>query len=143
MTALTAALCLAVPATAALASPAVASTGPSSAAGSYLVRAEAGQLGAVSDALRKSGADLGQRLALINTVVATLPEGGADALLRDSRVTSVTPNAAVSLLGNNRDTVAADTVAAGTYDAVADADSLLSSQDRRVHRPWADRVVTS
>lgn len=122
--ALTVALCLGLPATAAVASPAVASTGPSSAAGSYLVRAEAGQLGAVSDALRKSGAHLGHRIALINTVVATLPEGRADALLRDSRVTSVTPNAPVSLL-------------AGTYDAVADADSLLSSQEvTAVRKAW-------
>ena len=94
---------------------AVLASASASPAGSYIVRARAGQLDAVVAALVGQGTRLGRRIALIDAVVAQLPTGAADRLRSDARVLAVTANAPVQMLGS-------------TYDPVADVNSLYNSE---------------
>jgi serine protease AprX len=94
---------------------ALASAGSASPAGSYIVRARAGQLDAVAALLAGQGVALGRRIALIDAVVAQLPTGAAARLRSDARVLAVTANASVQMLGSS-------------YDPVADVNSLYNSE---------------
>lgn len=69
-------------------------------AGSYLVRAEPGQLPAVKTLIARHGPRPTRELRIINAVAVTLPAGEARALRADPRVLSVTPDAPVRLLSS-------------------------------------------
>jgi serine protease AprX len=84
-------------------------------AGSYIVRATPGRLAEVAAALVTGGLRVGRRIAIIDAVVVQLPVGAADRLRSDPRIASVTADTAIRLL-------------ATTYNPVADANSLYSSQ---------------
>ena len=103
--------------------PATAATGrgpapraaTASPAGSYIVRALPGRVDELTAELARRGLRTGRRIAIIDAVVVHLPAGAADRLRADSQVASVTANSAVQML-------------ASTYNPVADANSLYSSQ---------------
>jgi serine protease AprX len=102
-----------------------AAVGSVSAAGGYIVRAEPGQLAAVVDLLEGRHLRVQRRIGIIEAAVVTLPAGVADVLAGDPRVAAVTPNAAVTLQ-------------AGTYDAVADVNSLYNNENAtKVRQMWS------
>jgi len=94
------------------------------ASGSYLVRAESGHLGALTDDLGARGIAVRQRLQIIDTAVAQLSSAQATALQADPLVASVTPDAKVSL-------------ASSSYDAASDANSAYGAAELLgVHSAW-------
>jgi len=101
-----------------VAGPAGAPPSAAGRAGVYIVRAVPGGLPALVAELKRRGLPAGRPLVTIDAVAVRLPAGVAGQLRADPRIASVTPDAAVSLLGGSYD--------ATTYDANDDVSSLFN-----------------
>jgi hypothetical protein len=88
----------ALPAAAAGPATAPVVVGQASAAGGYIVRAQAGQLAEMTALLQGMNIPVERRIGIIDAAVVTLPAGAADALRAAPSVASVTENAAVGML---------------------------------------------
>src|SRR5947199_7743664 len=90
--------------------PAHADTGRST----YIVRAVPGQLPAVTAELSAMGGTVTRRIALIDAAVVSLPNRALPALRNDRRVTGVTPDAHVQLMGTQRNTLSTTSTSTST-----------------------------
>ena len=94
--------------------------------GGYVLRATPGTAPAVERAVRSLGGHVDRRLALINGMSVRLSPAAARTVSADSRVVSVTPDAAVRL-------------AASTYDPASDVNSLYNVEwDTTIHDQFDD-----